>query len=190
MIANSSPFRITLDRPQSLRTIIAELMGAAFRRQREYPNAMIASVVMQHLVGAELTIALPKVKIKHPGISATDISGIRNGYFLIGNTAIHVSTAPSKALLLKCKENLIQNLHAVIITNTTGINVISELAKSIHLTDQIEILEIEQFIATNVLKQCRFAQSRRFAGIRRLIKTYNRIIDESETDPSLKFLIS
>jgi hypothetical protein len=38
----------------------AELIEAAFARQRECPGTMIAGAVIQHLVGAELEIALPE----------------------------------------------------------------------------------------------------------------------------------
>ena len=100
----SRPFRLKVDPSRSLRSIIAELIEAAFARQRECPGTMVAGAVMQHLVGAKLELALPEGVIEHKGFAVTDAPGRRKGDFLIGDTAIHVTTAPSEALIRKCCE--------------------------------------------------------------------------------------
>lgn len=63
------------------------------------------------------------------------------------------------------------------------------MAKNANLADRIDILEIEQFIAANVYEWSRFECAQRTVSIRELAATYNRIIEQVETDPSLKIKV-
>ena len=182
----SKPFKLKLDASKSLRSIVSELVEAAFNRQRECQGTMVAGAVMQHLVGAKLEIALPEAKIDHNGFSTADAPGGRKGDFLVGDTAIHVTTAPSDALNRKCCNNLNENLHPVIITTQTGAGGASALAKNANVSDRIDILEVEQFVAANIYEWSRFEHAQRPVRVRDLVDVYNRIVDQAETDPSLK----
>lgn len=186
---SSKPFRIKIDQSKSLRRLIGELMDAAFDRQKENPGTMIAGAVMQHLVGAKLQVALPKVKIEHKGFSVADAPGGRKGDFLIGDTAIHVTTAPTEALIRKCRDNLSKNIRPVIITTDSGAGGAHSLARNAEIADRIDILEIEQFVATNVYEWSSFMQAKRPPKVAELVEEYNKIIDSCETDPSLKISI-
>jgi hypothetical protein len=150
---------------------------------------MVAGAVMQHLVGAKIERALPEAKIKHEGFSVADAPAGRKGDFLIGDTAIHVTTAPTEALIRKCCDNLAQNLRPLIITTQSGVGGAVALAKNANVAERIDILEIEQFVATNVYEWSTFQQTKRALTVRHLVDTYNRIIDQCETDPSLKITI-
>jgi hypothetical protein len=185
----SQPFKIKVDASKSLRSIISELIESAFIRQRECPGTMIAGAVMQHLVGAKLEIALPDAEISHKGFSVADAPGNRKGDFLLGDTAIHVTTAPTEALIRKCCDNLAENLHPLIITTQSGAGGAGALAKNANVGERIDILEIEQFVATNVLEWSAFKLAQRPLSVGELIDCYNRIIDQCETDPSLKIAI-
>ena len=147
---------------------------------------MVAGAVMQHLVGAKIETALPKAKIKHEGFAVADAPAGRKGDFLIGDTAIHVTTAPTEALIRKCCDNLSQNLRPLIITTQSGVGGAIALAKNADIAERIDILEIEQFVATNVYEWSAFQQAKRTLTVRQLVDAYNRIIDQCETDPSLK----
>jgi hypothetical protein len=182
----SKPFGLKVDPSKSIRSIVADLIEAAFARQRECPGVMVAGAVIQHLVGAKIETALPDAKVEHKGFSVADTPAGRKGDFLIGDTAIHVTTAPSEALIRKCCDNLAQNLRPLIITTQSGVGGALALAKNEDVAERIDILEIEQFIATNVYEWSAFQQTKRSVTVRQLIETYNRIIDECETDPSLK----
>lgn len=186
---SSKPFRIKVDQSKSLRRLIGELMEAAFDRQKESPGTMSAGAVMQHLVGAKLQVALPKVKIEHKGFSVADAPGGRKGDFLIGDTAIHVTTAPTEALIHKCRDNLSKNIRPVIITTDSGAGGAHSLARNAEIADRIDILEIEQFVATNVYEWSSFMQAKRPPKVAELVEEYNKIIDSCETDPSLKISI-
>lgn len=185
----SKPFRLKADPSKSLRSIVAELIEAAFARQRECPGTMVAGAVLQHLVGAKLELSLPRTKIDHEGFSVADAPGGRKGDFLIGDTAIHVTTAPTEALIRKCCDNLEENLRPLIVTTQSGAEGARALAKNAGVEDRIDILEVEQFVATNVYEWSRFENAKRPVSIRELVKTYNSIIEKSETDPSLKISV-
>jgi len=182
----SKPFGLSVDSSKSIRSIVSDLIEAAFARQRECPGVMVAGAVMQHLVGAKIATALPNVKIKHEGFSVADAPSGRKGDFLIGDTAIHVTTAPTEALIRKCCDNLAQNLRPLVITTQSGVGGAIALAKNADVAERIDILEIEQFVATNVYEWCAFQQTKRSLTVRQMVEAYNRIIDQCETDPSLK----
>jgi hypothetical protein len=107
----------------------------------------------------------------------------------VGDTAIHVTTAPSEALIRKCCDNLAQSLRPLIITTSGGVGGALALAKNANVADRIDILEIEQFIATNVYEWTSFEDTKRAMTVSQLVNTYNHIIDTCETDHSLKITI-
>lgn len=181
----SQPFKLKIDASRSLRSIVADLIEAAFSRQRECPGTMVADAVLQHLVGAELEIAVPDATIAHNGFAVADAPGKRKGDFLVGDTAIHVTTAPSEALIRKCCTNLDENLRPLVITTESGAGGAYALAKNANVADRIDILEIEQFVATNVLEWSGFETTERPVRVRDLVECYNRIVTQHENDPSL-----
>ncbi len=183
---DSKPFSLKVDSSKSIRSIVSDLIEAAFARQRECQGVMLAGAVMQHLVGAKIETALADVKIVHEGFSVADAPSGRKGDFLIGDTAIHVTTAPTEALIKKCRDNLAQGVRPLIITTQSGVGGAIALAKNAGVAERIDIIEIEQFIATNVYEWMTFQQAKRAVSVRQMIKAYNRIIDQCETDPSLK----
>ena len=185
----SKPFGIKIDAARSLRSIVADLLEAAFTRQRECPGAMVAGAVMEHLVGAKIATALPTIKFQHKGFSVADAPGGRKGDFLIGDTIIHVTTAPTEALIRKCCSNLTENLRPLVITTVSGVGGAIALAKNADIAERIDIIEIEQFVATNVYEWSAFQQTKRALTVQQLIDEYNRIIDDCETDPSLKITV-
>ena len=185
----SKPFSLKIDSSKSIRSIVADLIESAFARQKKSPGVMVAGAVMQHLVGAKIETALPNAKIEHEGFSVADAPSGRKGDFLIGDTAIHVTTAPSEALIRKCSDNLAQSLRPLIITTSGGVGGALALAKNANVADRIDILEIEQFIATNVYEWTSFEHTKRAMTVSQLLDTYNHIIEVCETDHSLKISI-
>lgn len=185
----SQPLRIEADASKSLRSIIAELIQAAAERQKEYTGTMVVGAVMEHLVGAKLEAALPKVKIRHKGSSVADAPSKGKGDFEVHDTAIHVTTAPGEALIRKCGENLNANLRPLIITTAEDVDVAKRLAENAGISDRIDILDIEQFVTTNVYEWSTFKRDARRTSLDDLAKIYNRIIDECENDPGLKIAL-
>ena len=54
------------------------------------------------------------------------------------------------------------------------------------LAEQIEIINVEQFISTNVYEWSQFESSKQKNTIENLITVYNDLIEKNETDLSLK----
>jgi ferritin len=103
--------------------------------------------------------------------------------------AIHVTTAPSEALIRKCKANIEIGLRPIIVTIEEGRAGIESIAKVFEIEGRIDVIEAEQFIATNILELSNFAEKAQKEEIERLINRYNKIVEEKETDPSLKIQI-
>jgi hypothetical protein len=185
----SQPLKIKNDQSRSLASLINDLISIAYKRQKEQQGTMVAGAVMQHLVGAKLDIALPDIPIEHKGFSVADEQRGGKGDFLISDSVIHVTTAPTDALIRKCGQNLREGLRPIIITTDEGIGGAKALAKNSESGERIEVFEISQFIAANVYEWSRFRQSDRPLKINDLIDSYNRIIDSVETDPSLRIAI-
>jgi len=185
----AKPLRLKVDASKSLRSIVSDLLEAAFARQRECPGTMVAGAVMQHLVGAKLELALPEAGVTHSGFAVADAPAERKGDFLVGDTAIHVTTAPDEALLRKCCANLAENLRPVIITTESGAGGAVALAKNADMAGRVDVLEVEQFVATNVLEWSGFRLAQRAVTVHQLVNCYNQVIEQCETDPSLKIAI-
>jgi hypothetical protein len=67
-----------------------------------------------------------------------------------------------------------------------GLTVAEALAENVNLGDRIDVFEIEQFIALNLYELGKFAAEGRRVAVAELVKRYNEIIEDVETDPSLK----
>ena len=63
------------------------------------------------------------------------------------------------------------------------------MARNAGLADRIDILEVEQFVATNVYEKSAFAESNRNVTVTELVEQYNKIIEGCESDPSLKIVM-
>jgi hypothetical protein len=182
----SKPFHLKFDASKGLQAVIQDLFLQAKKRQQQATGTMYQGAMLQHLVGAKLELALPGLQIQQNGSSVADAVSDRSGDFVIDDTVIHTTTAPGEALLRKCKINLESGKKPIIITLGDGIATAKGLASYIDLTGRVDILDAEQFIAANIHELSLFSASERLPTIEKLIEAYNRIIDENETDPSLK----
>ena len=186
---SAQPFTLKYDTSKSLRAIVRDLLGQAFKRQKENPGTMYAGAVLQHLVGAKLSLALPEVIVQHNGFSVADAVSARSGDFIIDEVIIHVTTAPGEALMRKCEGNLQAGARPIIVTTYESMAGAESLANIQGIGGRIDILEAEQFIATNVYELSQFATAQRKLTVERLIDKYNEIVEQCETDPSLKVMV-
>jgi hypothetical protein len=180
------PFKIKLDASRSLRTVVRDVIGQAEERQKNAPGMNYAGAVLQHLVGAKLDCALGKGALEHNSFSTADAPGGRAGDFFLGDVAIHVTTSPGEALIGRCRDNLNDGHRPVLVTLQRGLTVAEGLANNVGLADRIDLFEIEQFVALNLYELAKFAADGRKTAVADLVNRYNEIIDEVETDPSLK----
>jgi len=186
----ASPLKLKIDTGSTLKVCLGGIFEEAKRRQAENRGATVLGAVIQHLVGAKLEILYPEQIITHSGYSVADSPTGRSGDFEIGDCVIHVTTAPSRLLLVKCAENLDRGLRPLIISNTAGAAMAETLADEVGMTKRVEVLDITQFLVANVLEWTGFDGTRRRTKFEDLISRYNKIVAQCETDPSLKIDIA
>ena len=184
------PFKFKVDGSLGLRSVIRELMSQAQARQKEMPGTMYLGTMMQHLVGAKLGLVIPDGALEHHGSNENDEQDGRTGDFDIGDVSIHVSSSPSEALMRKCEENIAAGRKPIIVCPVRGVGVAEGLAENMGILERLDVLEFEQFIATNLHELAAFQTRQCRLKINDLLEGYNAIIDEHETDPSLKIEIA
>jgi Domain of unknown function (DUF4928) len=183
---SAKPFILRLDASLSMRAIIRSLMDQVEVRQRESRGAMVVGTVMQHLVGAKLQTALyGRAEVEHNSANTNDAKA-RGGDFDIGDVCIHVTAAPGQAVIDKCRENLDAGRKPIIVTVRQRTETAEALAEDSGLGLRLDVIEFEQFIATNVHELGVFEAVGRSDAIEDIIQSYNDIILRYETDPSLK----
>ena len=183
---NSRPFRLRYDTSVSLRAVIRDLLGQAAERQRENPGMNYAGIILQHLVAAKLSLILPPNTLNFHGASVADAPTGRRGDYFVDDVVIHCTTAPSEALIEKCGENLRAGLRPMIITIFDRVAQAELMATDKGMEGRIEVLDFEQFIASNVYELSQFKASARKITVVRIIEAYNQIVSECENDPSLR----
>lgn len=183
------PFTIKLDASRSLRHVVRDILEQAIERQKDAPGMYYSGAVLQHLVGAKLDCALGQGKFEHNSFSTADAPGQRAGDFFVGDVAIHVTTSPGEAVIERCRENLNDGYKPLLVTMQRGMTVAEGLADNKGLADRIDIFEIEQFVALNLYELGEFAADGRRVAVTDVVNRYNEIVEDVETDPSLKIEI-
>jgi len=182
----AKPFKLRLDASRSLRTVVRDVLAQADERQRNTPGMQYAGAVLQHLVGAKLDCALGAGHFEHNSFSTSDAQSGRVGDFALGDVAIHVTTAPGEALINRCRDNLNDGYRPLIITTARGLAAAEVLAENAGLGERIDMFEAEQFIALNLYELGKFAAVGRRVVVNDVVTRYNDIVEDVETDPSLK----
>lgn len=180
------PFKIRLDSSRSLRTLVRDVIAQAEERQRNAPGMQYAGAVLQHFVGAKLDCALGEGMFEHNSFSTSDAQSGRAGDFFIGDVAVHVTTAPGEAVVERCRDNINDGFRPIIVTTQRGLTAAEVLSENAGLGDRIDVFEVEQFVALNLYELGKFAADGRRIAVGDLVTRYNDIVDEFETDPSLK----
>lgn len=187
---NAKPFSLRKDDSLSLRKLVRDVIEQARQRQREAAGMQYTGAVLQHLVGAKLDCALGEGLFEHNSFSTSDAQSGRAGdFFISGNTAIHVTASPGEAVIGRCQKNLDDGHRPIIVTTTRGVTVAEELARNEGLDDRIDVFEVEQFVALNLHELGKFTPSGRRNAVVEIVKRYNEIVEQFETDPSLKIEI-
>ena len=185
------PFTVKLDPSKGLRAVVRDVLKQALMRQEDSQGVTYAGAVLQHLVGAKLECAMTGVGVtlEHFSFTTSDSQTDRAGDFLIGDVAIHVTTSPGEAVVRRCQENLDSGFRPIIITLQKGLTVAEGLAANAGIADRLDVFEIEQFVALNLYELGKFKATGRRIAVEEMVERYNAIIEEIETDPSLKIAI-
>ena len=180
------PFTLRIDAQFSLRAVVKNLMEQAETRQKQGSGTRFMGTVMQHLVGAKLEVFMgPDAGLVHHNSNQSDQKPGRTGDFDIGDVSIHVSTAPTESLIKKCSANIAAGRKPMIITGRKGLLLAEGLAENAGISAFVDMIEFEQFIATNVHELGKFKSSLRRIKLDEIVAKYNEIVAEHETDPSL-----
>ncbi len=182
----AKPFKLQLDASRSRRSVVAGVLEQAVARQKDNPGMQYAGTVMQHLVGAKLDCALGAGGFEHHSASTSDQQGGRAGDFVIEDVAVHVTTFPGEAVVGRCRLNIQAGLRPVLVTLGDKVSTAEVIAENAGLADRIDVFGAEQFIALNLYEIGKFSSDGRRTAIEEVVGRYNEIIDEHETDPSLK----
>ncbi|MBB1093102.1 DUF4928 family protein [Rhodopseudomonas palustris] len=183
---SAKPFKIRLDASRSLRMVVRDLFAQAEERQRNATGVYYVGGVLQHLVGAKLDCALGYGHFTHNSFSTSDQQTGRVGDFLLGDVVIHVTTSPGEAVIERCRDNINDGYRPILVTMQRGLTVGEVLAENAGIADRLDVFEIEQFVALNLYELGKFAAEGRRVAVADLVKRYNEIVDEFETDPGLK----
>ncbi|AMR28188.1 hypothetical protein A0257_14565 [Hymenobacter psoromatis] len=175
----AKPLRLSMDASQSVRTMIRQLIQQAVTRQREQPGATLVGTLMQHLVGAKLTV-INIADLQHHSANQNDQDASRTGDFDIGDVSLHVTSSPTESLLLKCQANLAANRRPLIVTLSSGVIAAQLLAENIGIADRLDIIDFEQFMAANIHEHSRFDLASRRTVMQQLVAHYNSLIETFE----------
>lgn len=182
----TTPIPMKMDPALSIRAVLRGLIAQAEVRQRTMPGVMIVGAVMQHMVGAALELRREGAgyEVKHHGSNQNDAKG-RGGDFDLGDTIIHVTNAPSAALMAKCRANIEAGRRPVIISNTKQLIAAEVLAETEDLAGRIEFVDFEQFVAAKLYDRGQFESRQVRQAVAGLVARYNDIVATVEPTPGL-----
>ena len=175
----AKPLRLSMDTSQSVQAMVRHLLQQIVARQREQPGTTLVGTFMQHLVGAKLT-SMGLADLSHHSANQNDQDPSRTGDFDIGDVSLHVTSSPTESLLLKCQANLEADRRPLIITLSTGVITAQSLAENIGIANRIDVIDFEQFVATNIHEHSQFKLTARRTTIQALVTQYNYLIETVE----------
>lgn len=183
------PLRLPMDGSRGIRHVIRDLIDQARERSRVAGGAHIHGTVLQHIVGAKLELALgPRAAaagLTHNNSNKKDDELARHGDFKVSDAVIHVTVTPSLGVVEKCRDNLTHGLRPIVSTTADGVLRGDTLVEELGLAGRVDVLDVEQFVATNVYEISDFDSSKRTITLKALADQYNRIVMEAEGDVSL-----
>ena len=145
------PLVMRFDSAKSIRSIVHDLIEIAEKRQEQNRGGQIVGAVLQHLVGAKLSLVLPEyTAAQMHGVSVSDVVSDRDGDFAYGDAVIHVTSAPGEAVIRKCARNIEEGCHPIVITLSKRVSVAEGLAESAGIANRIEVWDVEQFLSMNL----------------------------------------
>jgi len=146
--------------------------------------------VEQHLIGAKLECRFPEADISAHAAFAADVQTERPGDFALGKIVFHVTAAPAPPVINKCKDNLRRGLQPVLVVPRDSLDRAKGLAAFEEGLDRrITFVAIEDFLASNILELSGESGRDFIDVLKSIIEIYNRRIEETETDVSLRIEI-
>jgi len=142
-------------------------------------------VVEQHLVGAKLERRFKSAQIPNHPAHAGDRQTVREGDFTVSNLVYHVTSAPSRDVILKCAQNLSAGRHPILLVPADQELKAKVLAQEDEIDGRLTIMSIEGFVALNVIEIATDEQKDFFTVLSEIVRIYTKRLAEVETDLSL-----
>lgn len=149
-------------------------------KEKEWSGVRLVGSMMQHMVGAKLSITLGEHRVEHHPINQSDMQTGRDGDFTIGDCVFHVTSAPTEALIKRCRDNYYDNLRPIIITLSENVGAAVTLARNIDLDKEIEVLAFEPCIASGMLNVSLLKDVKPVEAVREFVGVYNDIVETHE----------
>ena len=184
-VQRRSRLRLTLDPTRSVSSALRDLLRQAEDRDATGSPRAYVGAVLRHLVAAAMDRE-PGAVPERPAGPAKDARSPRAGFFEIGDTELHVTPGPSEAVIAGCRRTLDRGRHPILITLPTGTPVATHLAETAGIRDQLEVFDIEHFVGIRLHVRTGFIAAGIPAELRHLVARYNQIVEQNETDPSLR----
>ena len=160
--------------------IVADIVEAAEDR---------GGAVAQHLVGAKLAIRFPNLEVENFSYTTADQQLGRQGDFIVGDTAFHVTVSPVPAVLEKCKDNLRSGFRTLLLVPENRLQAAQQMAESSGVQEEAGVAPIELFVGQNIEELSEFDKLKLAASFRKLLEKYNERVSQVEIDQSLMFEI-
>lgn len=175
---NRQRLKIGYDPNKSTWQLVRELLAAADETKRAGP-------VAQYLVGAKLQLRFPDLTVSNESYSTADVQLGRQGDFLLGDTAFHVTVAPMPGVFQKCRANLQSGYRPFLIVPDGELLGARQNLRAYELTGRVAVESIESFVSQNLEELAGFARDQRAHSFRRLLDAYNSRVNAVEIDKSL-----
>jgi len=154
------------------------------------PRASAPGVVEQHLVGAKPQTRFRDLLFPALSVHAADVATGRKGDFELptasGGVVLHVTAHPTCTLIEKCQENLRQRLLPIILTLREKEAHALALAEDKGVAQQIAVVSIEHFVATNLVEMATERQIPLDEALRALLNAYKQRVELAETNRSCR----
>jgi hypothetical protein len=176
------PIRVACDPADSTVAWVEAILESARQHRSE-------GRLEQHLVGAKLERRHQRAVIPVHSATAGDTQTGRPGDFQLAEHVYHVTVAPTRELLEKCRENLSEGLVPVVLVPRQFVERVKVLATGQGIESRVHVLAIEDFVAQNILETAEEAGTRRLQVLHEIVEMYNRRVDEAEVDPALRITL-
>jgi len=143
-------------------------------------------VVEQHLVGAKLARRFGAREIPNHPAHAGDKQTERAGDFAISRMVYHVTSAPSREVIQKCKKNHRAGLFPILLVPREQKNKAGFLAQEEGFDRDLAIISIEDFVTINIIELATEENKDFFSVLKEIVEIYDRRLSEVETDLSLR----
>lgn len=186
VLFSEAPVTVKYNPKSHVREFLDSIVGKFKSREREWGGAKLLGTMMQHMVGTRLMLQLGEDLVEHHPVNQSDLQTGRNGDFTISDSVFHVTSAPTEALIAKCRANRDEHLRPIIVTLSENTSAARTLAGNASLDSEVEVIDFESYITTGILDATLAGGSRYIDTVRLFVETYNDLVENYESSNVIK----